>query len=196
MKNSLYALIGVCGAGIITACSGSSDATGPKHAPAISSDAEAKAAFASLKSEAEAIDRQLQTNFRAPVMVSGMVGSASVAGSKSSTSSSSSSSVYSSRISDLNVDFASFQSRASGASLSGHIRWTDYYDSRTACSSTTCASSSHHSQSLDATSIDIVFSFGGKSYHDRISVDAGSSGSSWSVVLVNGAGQRFTFTAS
>ena len=104
--------------------------------------------------------------------------------------------MYSSRISDLNVDFASFQSGASGASLSGHIRWTDYYDSRTACSSTTCASSSHHSQSLDATSIDIVFSFGGQSYHDRISVDAGSSGSSWSVVLVNGAGQRFTFTAS
>jgi len=195
MKRALRALAGVCGAGILGACS-SSKATGPgaQHGATIESTAEAKLAFASLKYEAEEIDGKVQTNFRAPLSIPGVAGSASVTGSKSSTSSSSSSSTFSSRISDLNVDLAGFQSSASGAAVSGHIRWTDYSDSRTACSISTCASSSHHSQSLDGASVEIAFTYSGKTYHDRISVDAGSSGSSWSVALTNGAGQKFSFS--
>ena len=196
MKRALRALGGIGGVGILIACS-ASKGTEPKQRTAaakIESTADAKVAFAYLKAEAEQIDGQVRTNFSAPLSIAGVKGSASVTGSKTSTSTSSSSSMYSSHISDLNVSFAAFQSSASGAAVSGQIRWTDYSDSRTACSISTCASSSHHSQSLDGTSIDVTFSYSGKAYNDRLTIDASRNNvSSWSVALTNGAGQKFSF---
>jgi hypothetical protein len=184
------------GAWILIGCS-ASKGTEPKHPAsfaAIQSEADAKIAFAYLKAEAEQIDGQVRTNFAAPLSISGVNGSASVTGSKTSTSSSSSSSTYSSQSSDLNVSFAAFRSSASGVAVSGATRWTDYSDSRTACSISTCASSSHHSQSVDGSSIAVTYSYSGKTYSDRVTVDASRNNvSSFSVALTNGAGDRFSF---
>jgi len=199
MKRALRALGGIGGVGILIACSGSTgtEPTGTEskqRAAAIESTADAKLAFAYLKAEAEHIDGQVNANFSGPLSIAGAAGSASVTGSKTSTRTSSSSSTFSSSISDLNVSFAAFRSSASGAAVSGQIRWTDYYSSRTACTSSYCATSSHHSQSLDGTSIDVTFSSSGKTYHDRLTVDAGRADvTSWSVDLTNGAGQKFSF---
>ena len=197
MKRAMRALGALGGVGILIGCS-ASKGTEPKKSSAasaaIESEADAKIAFAYLKAEAEGIDGQVRTNFAGPLSIAGANGSASVTGSKTSTSSSSTSSTYSSHISDLNVSFAAFQSTASAAAVSGAIRWTDYSDSRTACSISTCASSSHHSQSLDGSSIAVAYSYSGKTYSDRVTVNASRNNvSSFSVALTNGAGQRFSF---
>jgi len=196
MIRALRALGAIGGVGVLIGCSGSTGTEPKQHAAdaAIESEADARIAFAYLKAEAEQIDGQVRTNFAAPLAIAGVNGSASVSGSKTSTSSSSSSSTYSSRISDLNVSFAAFQSSASGAAVSGAIRWTDYSDSRTACSISTCASSSHHSQSLDGSSIALAYSYSGKSYSDRVTVNASRNNvSSFSVSLTNGVGRKFSF---
>ena len=202
MKRALLALGGIGGVGILIACS-ASKGTEPKQqqqqrvaAQAIESTADAKIAFAYLMAEAEQIDGQVKTNFAGPLSISGIAGSASVTGSKTSSSTSSYSSSLSTSNTDLNVAFAAFQSNASGAVVSGQIRWTNYSNSRTACTSSGyCASSSHHSQSLDGASVDVTFSYSGKTYGDRLTVDAGRDDvSSWSVALTNGAGQKFSFS--
>ena len=196
MKRALLTLGAIGGVGILIGCS-ASKGTEPKAraaGAAIESEADAKIAFAYLMAEAQGIDGQVKTNFSGPLSIAGAHGSASVTGSKTSTSSSSSSSTYSSHISDLNVSFAAYQSSASGASVSGAIRWTDYSDSRTACSISTCASSSHHSQSLDGSSVALTYNYAGKTYSDRVTVDASRDNvSRFSVALTNGAGQKFSF---
>jgi len=197
MRRVLRALSAIGCVGVLIGCS-ASKGTEPKQratGAAIESETDAKIAFGYLKAEAEQIDARVKTNFAAPLSIAGLNGSASVSGSKTSTSSSSSSSTYSSRISDLNVSFAAFQSSAGAAAVSGVIRWTDYSDSRTACSISTCASSSHHSQSLEGSSIALAYDYAGKSYSDRVTVNASRNNvSSFSVALTNGAGRKFSFS--
>jgi hypothetical protein len=81
--------------------------------------------------------------------------------------------------------------------LSGRIRWYDYYDSRTHCSDTECASTSDHSEAIEGSSIQVTFEQDGKTYKDKIDVDAGSPSytSRWDVEVTNGAGESFSFTA-
>jgi hypothetical protein len=79
---------------------------------------------------------------------------------------------------------------------SGRVDWYDYYYSRTACSISTCASASDHSEALEGSSISVTFEYNGDTYSDQIDVDAssGSDTSSWSVTVTNRAGQSFSFT--
>ncbi|MDQ3995031.1 MAG: hypothetical protein M3265_09565 [Actinomycetota bacterium] len=96
----------------------------------------------------------------------------------------------------MSVNFSGFSSGPSAMTASGRVDWYDYYYSRTACSITTCASASDHSEALEGSSISVTFEYNGETYSDRIDVDAssGRDTASWSVTVTNGAGQRFTFT--
>jgi hypothetical protein len=177
-------------------CDGS-DPNGPSGSGArVSTQELAEAAFAALRSAAAEVDGQVATDFSAPLSVSGASGTASVTGDKTSTSSSSYSSSTTTRQTDITIAFSDFQSDA-GVSVSGSVRWFDYYYSRTACSDITCASASDHSEALEGTSIEVTFEYDGKTYSDTINVDAssGSDSSSWDVEVTNSEGDRFSFTA-
>jgi hypothetical protein len=186
MNRALSTLAIVCLAVSTTACPGSTEPGGGRNAT-ISNDEEALAAFLALKYAAEAIDDQIATNFTGPLSLSG----ASVSGSKTASSTSSSSSSSSTSTTDIYVSFSGYSS--GGATISGTVRWYDYYYGRTACSSSYCASSSDDYESLDGTSINITFEYDGKKYSDVISVDGSRDDvSTWSISVTNKAGVSFS----
>lgn len=179
-------------------CDGGSDPNDPGGSNArITTQEIAEAAFAYLKAAGEDVDQQVATDFSAPLAISGAAGTASVTGEKTASSSSSYSSSSTTRQTDLMIDFADFKSSSSTGSVTGTVRWFDYYYSRTACSDSGCASASDHSEAVEGTSITITFEYDGKTYSDVIAVDAGSGSdsSSWDVELTNAAGESFSFTA-
>ena len=161
----------------------------------ITTTAAAQSLFSLLKSSGAAVDRQVASTFNGTTSVSGSAGTASVSGQKSNTRTSSSSSTTTTTQSDLQISFAGY--RSSALTVTGKMRWFDYYYGRTACSSSACASSSSHSEAVSGTSIHVEFSYNGESYADTITIDADSPGdvSSWSVKITTQAGQVFTFTA-
>ncbi len=161
----------------------------------ISTSAQAQSAFSLLRSSAEAVDRQVSAPFNGSTSISGGGGTAAVSGKKTSSNTSSLSSSSTSRMSDLQISFAGFAS-APGA-VSGNLRWFDYYYSRTACSSSSCASSSERSEAITGTAIRVQFVHNGESISDEITVDADSPDytSRWTVKITTRAGQVFSFSA-
>lgn len=173
--------------------SSSSDPVGKTKT--ILTSSEAQAAFAYVKSAGEGVDRAVPVNFSAPYTVTGATGSATVRGTKTSTSSSTSSSTTTTRTSNLSVTFNGFSAASSGP-ISGSATWYDYYYSRTACSISTCASASDHSESLKGSAVSVTFTYAGSTYSDRITIDgySGADTVSWDVTITNQAGATFTFT--
>ena len=169
--------------------------SGETEERSISSAAQAQIAFSLLKASAEAVDRQVTAPFNSSASVSVASGTAAVSGRKSSTNTSSLSSTSTSRTSDLYINFANYTS-AQGT-VSGRLRWFDYYYSRTACSSSTCASSSERSEAIEGSAIRVQFTADGETLSDEITVDANSPDytTRWTVKITNRAGQTFTFSA-
>ncbi|MBI4503226.1 MAG: hypothetical protein HY700_18975 [Gemmatimonadetes bacterium] len=163
---------------------------------AILTSAEARAAFEYVKATCDGVDRAVPTNFTAPYVVRGSAGTASVRGTKTSSTSSTSSSTSTTRTSNLTVAFTDFKATSGSGSINGTATWYDYYYSRTACSSTTCASASDHSESLKGSALAVKFQYNGATYSDRITINAssGKDTSSWDVTITNQAGGTFTFT--
>jgi hypothetical protein len=186
---------------VLSACDGATSPDeggaghdGPTAGRAITTSAEAMQVFLMLKSTGEGVNRAVATNFAGPVTITGAEGSASVTGRKTSSSSSTSTSQTTRRMSDLQIDFASFQAGGGLLKVSGNLRWFDSYYSRTACSSTTCASSTDHSEAMEGRAIQVEFVFNGQRYSDEISVDVDSPDytSRWSGKITNRLGQSIS----
>ena len=164
---------------------------------AITTDAAAKSAWSFLWSAGAEVNGNVAVDFTGPVSVAGAAGSASVTGTKTESSTSYSTSYSTTRAADLNLSFASFVpvARPDG-SLSGDMRWYDYYYSRTACSSSTCASSTHHTEAIEGTNLTVKFEAGGVTYSDVITISAGSPDytSRWDVTITTKNGTVFSFS--
>jgi hypothetical protein len=118
-----------------------------------------------------------------------------VTGKKTSASNTSSCCSSSTQQTDIYITFSDFESSSGSTTVSGQVRWFDYYDSRTHCSSTDCASTTDDSEALEGSGVALGFEYDGKTYADEITVDASnpSYSSSWTVELTNGAGESFSF---
>lgn len=161
----------------------------------ILTSAEAQAAFEFVRSASDRIETAVPMNFSAPYTVTGAAGSVSVRGTKTRTTSSSSSSSSSTQTSNLSLEFTGYGTSSSNTT-SGSATYYEYHYSRTACSSSTCASAYDDTESLKGTAISVKFQYGGATYSDRITVDgySGKDTSFWDVTVTNQAGARFTFT--
>jgi hypothetical protein len=187
----------ISGCNLLTGVVGGDDGGGDSRGKPISTAAQAQAAFALLRASGDAVDRQLATTFNGSTSVTGASGQATVSGKKSATSTSSSSSTSTSRSTDLQISFAGFRMTGGTGSITGGMRWFDYYYSRTACSSTTCASSSDRSEAVEGTGIRVEFTSGGETISDEITIDADSPSytSRWTVKITTRSGQVFSFSA-
>jgi len=162
----------------------------------LSTQQDAEELFSDLKAMAAAIDGRVAKNFSGPVTVTGSSGKATVTGTKTSGGNTSTSSSSTTRTSNLTMTLSGY--RSGQLTVTGVIKWYDYYYSRTACSSTTCASASDHSESLSGTSLDITYTpASGGSITDKVTISAssGKDSSRWSVTVTNKAGKKFTFSA-
>jgi hypothetical protein len=187
---------------LVSACDGSTtgldlDEDGddrPAAGKVITTSAEATQVFLMLKSAGEAVNRGVATNFVGPVTVVGAEGRASVTGRKTASNTSTSTSQTTRRMSDLQIAFADFKATGGVLKVNGNMRWFDNYYSRMACSSTTCASSSDHSESMEGRSIQVEFMLNGQRYSDEITVDVDSPDytSRWSGKIVNRLGQSIS----
>jgi hypothetical protein len=195
MRRTLIRCIVVWVGSLLAGC----DALGPSKpsTKSISSEAIAEAAFQFLKSACTTVESAVPVRFTAPYAVSGASGSASVTGTKTASSTSSSSSVSSTSTSDLTIAFTAFGMKDVKGSVAGTVRWYEYHYSRTACSSSTCASSSDNSEAAEGTSVKVTFEYSNATYTDTITVDASSPEytSRWDVKITTSAGKVYSFTA-
>lgn len=185
--------VGFLGAVLVGACS---DSTGTgSRTKSITTLAEAEAAFAFLRGACAQIDDDVAENFTGPLVVTGAAGTASVTGSKTSTSYSSSYSTSSSHTSYLTITFAGYTVSSGPFPVSGTVTWYDYVYSRTACSSSSCASSYDHTESLASSAVTVTFEYSGATYTDVLDLYASSPDYSptWHVSLTNKAGTNFDF---
>lgn len=127
-------------------------------------------------------------------------GKAIVNGSYTKTQSSSSTSTRISTIADVTITFQQYET--DGLKLHGMLRFYDSYNSRTACSSSGCASStdtyisyeSENAASVSFASLAIQFTYNDKPFGDSILLDADKQYSSWDVKLTNGNKTTFSFS--
>jgi hypothetical protein len=204
MERAYRVAAALCIAGLVAGCShltspdggGDGGSGSARNSKSITTSAQAQTLFTLLRSSGDAVDRQVSTNFNGATSVVGSTGKASVTGKKTSSSTSSSSSSSTTRSTDLQIAFSDFRSSGSTLTVSGSMRWFDNYYSRTACSSTTCASSSDHSESMTGSSIHVEFQSSGEAYSDDIQLEATSPSytSRWTVKITNRAGQVFSFS--
>lgn len=161
----------------------------------ILTSAEAQAVFAFLRTVSQGVETKVPMDFTAPYTVSGTAGSAAVRGTKKRTTTSSTSSSTSTETSDLSITFLGYGT-SSSSTVSGSATYYEYHYSRTACSSSTCASAYDDTESLKGSAISVKFPYGGVTYSDRITIDAysGPDTSFWDVTVTNQAGARFTFS--
>jgi len=183
--------VGFLGAVLVGACS---DSTGVST-KSITTRGEAEAAFAFLRGACAQVDHLVSVDFANPMVVAGVAGTASVTGSKTSTSYSSSYSSSSSHTSNLTITFDGYTATSGPFPVSGAVAWYDYVYSRTACSSSSCASSYDHTESLSSSAVTLTFEYNGATYHDVIDIYASSPDYSptWHVSLTNQAGTNFDF---
>lgn len=198
-------VIALVAASLLSACGGLEgddfdlDSPAPsssKSSSSISTQQDAEELFSALKSMAAAIDGRVPKNFSSPVTVTGTSGKAIVSGTKTAGGNTSTSSTSTTRTSNLTLTLTGYKSGQ--LTVTGTLKWYDYYYSRTACSSTTCASASDHSESLSGTSLQVTYTpSSGVTMTDRVTVSAssGKDTSRWSVSVTNQAGKKFTFSA-
>ncbi|GAA4310586.1 hypothetical protein GCM10023149_05320 [Mucilaginibacter gynuensis] len=135
---------------------------------------------------------QLYTN----TILNGTSGTATVNGEYSTTRSSSSSSTRSSSTVDVTVTFKDFE--ADGLTINGTLRFFDYSNSRTACSSSGCASSNHTDldyQSKNSSGgslgpVSVQFEYSGQNYKDAVTMDINKyDNAHWAIIIINSAGE-------
>jgi len=171
----------------------------------ITNEEQAKAAFAAIQSLWNSTLRSLitaeeKTFTNETLAIAG--GSAIVNGEYSTTRSSSSSSSRNSSYIDVFITFQDFQTDQ--LKISGTIRFFDTSNSRTACSSSGCASSYHTSlayktqpslENEDLIPCNLNFLYNGQQISDVILFDSGKSDNQhWSVKVTNGNNETFSFS--
>jgi len=176
--------------------SGEDGGGGGGGAKAITTSAEARTLFALLRSSGEAVDLAVTAPFNGSTSVSGSLGRAAVTGKKTSSQTSTSSSSSTTTMSDLQIAYSSYRAGSSSLTVNGSMRWFEYYYSRTACSSSSCASSSDHSESMKGSAMSVQFDHGGVRYTDVVTIDADSPEytSRWNVKITTRAGQVLSFS--
>lgn len=200
MKNKLtiIALIAIC---VLGACKKDRDGTNGGGAP-INDETGAKALFSKMNA--------LWTNTLGPALsetnqtytnkvLNGTSGTATVNGSYNETHSSSSSSRLNTAIADVTITFKDYES--DGLRINGTVRFFDYSNVRTACSSSGCATSSHSSlsySSYDGSNnsfgqANISFDYNGKRYQDAVLMDIDKSDNfRWSIEVTNSNNQKIS----
>lgn len=193
MKNKLtiIALIAVC---VLGACKKDGNDNKGGGTP-ISDEAGAKALFSKMNSLWTAALRpnlsktvQNYTN----TVLNGSSGTATVNGNYAATRASSSFSSTNTSTIDVTVTFKDYES--DGLLINGTVRFFDYSNVRSACSSSGCATSSHSSlsyRSHDGANnsfggATVRFEYNGKNYEDTVLMDIGKSDNAhWSIKVTN-----------
>ena len=188
---------------LLTACS--KDETGTNAAnPPITTAEQARAAFIKINalwtSTLKPVLTKEKQTYSGKVLESAGGGKAVVNGSFTQSSSSSSSSTRSSSVADFTITFQQYETN--GLRLDGVLRFYDSYNSRTACSSSGCASSTHTYFSYSSESaagvaappVAIEFELDGKTLRDQILLDASKEYAHWAVKLTNENKQEFSFS--
>jgi hypothetical protein len=166
---------------------------------AITDDTGAKALFSKMNSLwtttlKPALSKTSQTYTN--TILNGSSGTATVNGQYGKTFASSSFSSTSTSTVDVTIVFKDYE--VDGMHINGTVRFFDYNNYRSACSSSGCVSSSHTSivyKSVDASGASlgpasVQFESNGKTYNDAVLMNIGKSDNAhWSIVVTNNAGQ-------
>ena len=192
MKTYLF-LVSACCLLLVFGCQ--KDGVKPKGAPVSDGDA-AESALIAIDNLWETVLRpQLAVtpqSFDDTVLIEGPGGKVSVNGSFQTTSASSSWSSSSSSLIDVTVTFTGYTDH--DLYLDGKLRFFDANSSRTACSSSGCASSSHSdleylSEDPNGNALDpVTIAFkdlAGKAYRDKITLSVSKQYVHWQGTLVN-----------
>lgn len=189
---------------LATACSKEKD--GAYLGAPISEKEYAKAAFAKINglwtSTLKPVLTKQAKKYTDTALAGALGGKAIVNGSYKKTQSSSSNSTSLSTIADMTINFQQYETE--GLKLTGTMRFYESYSSRTACSSSGCASSTdtYSSYKTDSTvgsgvsfaPLAIQFTYNDKQYGDSILLDSDKDHSTWSVKLTNGNKVTFSFS--
>lgn len=190
---------------LLQACGKDNDGPGGSGGKAINSQELAKAAFGRISTLwtatlRPALGQQAQT-YSGKVLQGAGGGKATVNGSYQKNSSSSSTSTLNS--SSMNVVITFDQYQAGDLRLNGSIRFYEYSYSRTACSSSGCASSSKRTLAYESKSkwtdtvlapVNIEFSHNGNLLKDIILMDSRKEYSLWEVEITNANNTTFKFS--
>ncbi|SEN13653.1 hypothetical protein SAMN05216436_11218 [bacterium A37T11] len=188
---------------LLTACS-KDDGTGGKGAR-VTNEVAARAVFQAINTLWTGTLRTIitaeQKKFQNQEVQGPKGGTAIVNGEYSTTSSSSSNSSRRSSYIDVIISFQDYQTES--LKITGKLRFFDTSNSRTACSSSGCASSSHSRHaynSEDGSKVSfgtshLQFSTDGGMISDDILIDSGKSDNmSWYITVTNGNNEAFQFT--
>jgi hypothetical protein len=197
MKTRLI-IIGMAFLCFLSACKKGGNET-KTNGIAITDDSGAKALFSKMNGlwtgtlkPALAKTNQTYTN----TVLNGASGTATVNGQYTKTFASSSFSSTSTSTVDVTIVFKDYE--VDGMRINGTMRFFDYSNYRSACSSSGCVSSSHSSiayRSVDGSgaslgSASVRFDYSGKTYTDAVLMSIGKSDNAhWSIVVTNSAGQ-------
>lgn len=156
---------------------------------------DAARAWSVIKSTCDAIHTKLELGKSIQETVSGpQAGSASITGDKTESSSSSSTSRSNTKRTEIYINFQNYQLE-SGSILNGTLRYYKYYYSRTACSSSGCASKSDDSRSIKGDNFSVSFqNDNGMWVSDLLSVSVKSPDYTyrWNGSITNSNGQSFS----
>lgn len=193
-------LVSLC---LLTACSKDETDAGAVNSP-ITTAVQARTAFSKINTLWTATLKPVLTKenqtYSGKVLEGAAGGKAVVNGTFTKSSSSSSSSTRSSSIADVTITFQQYE--VDGLRLDGVLRFYDSYNSRTACSSSGCASSTHIYLAYSSKSsagvanppVTIEFELNGKTFRDQILLDADKEFSTWTVKLTAENKQDFSFS--
>jgi hypothetical protein len=197
---TLIAVLFIC---LFSACKKDGNDPGGGGSP-IKDEATARAAFLKIndlwKVTLKPLFSKTPKNFKNETISGPDGGQAVINGQYYTTRSSSSSSSYNSNWLDLDIIFTNYV--AGDLKLDGRVRFYDSGDSRTACSSSGCASSSHSYISYATKDgsknnfppLSIRFDNYGSKISDKILFDGNKEDNMrWVMTVTNSAGQAFTF---
>jgi len=168
----------------------------------ITSDADAKAGFIKINTLYTSVLRPLLTKKKqkySNFVLFDSAGQKIIANGEYSTSSfSGSSGGTSSSTIDVTITFQQYSS--GDLQLGGDLRFYDWYSTRTDCGSSGCATASHKdliyatTDTTTAKAVAIKFKNNGKPVSDNITLRASKEFSTFSVILKNAEGQKFSFS--
>ncbi|MEM7107390.1 MAG: hypothetical protein AAF519_04120, partial [Bacteroidota bacterium] len=155
---------------ILGGCSDDEPGNSQDNGQPITDVFQAGQAFDLIKGISAELNSSLNEDFEQGTEFAGDQGIVTITGNKDYTSTSSSSSTSTTSLANIDLSFEGYSSiNQVNCTLDGTVSYYNYYRNRVACSSSTCASSSKHSQSVDAESIRITFlSEGGEWITDEL----------------------------
>lgn len=180
------------------------EGTGGASGMAITDEATAKAAFLKINNlwtaTLEPMIAKTEKTYKDETISGPNGGQAVINGRYYKTRFSSSSSSTSTTNFDMLITFKNYVT--DGMTLDGTVRFFEFSESRSACSSSGCAFTNHYSISYDTNDgsdnnfppLGIQFDNNGSKVNDKILIESGKSDNfRWGITVTNSAGQAFTF---